>query len=338
MRTPEVGGKEETKEVGDREETQEVGGREETQELGGREETKEVEKLKEREEQVEDHKSFHQLEQQVEEQVVLENSNNNFPAIWSEEGKYLASVLGDALVKGLSLVSQRRPTDPVEYLANFLRTYREGDEENDEHFVQNDAAPPLKLIPTPNIEQVESKEGKEEEQPNQELEENDKKEEDEEPTANDEPEAMEVDGMEMESQSEKDVDQKPAQSPTPKVEEVTNVVADEVPTESGLNNQLNEGYDKLEDALDEEEASSTPFDPEKEEMAEKALLESSRSGDPTDEAEGTGVFPLHSSTRDDNGRYGINFVLYLITGWVRIKQVIMGLINVDYSFSVCFQK
>jgi len=46
-----------------------------------------------------------------------------FPAIWSEEGKYLASVLGDALVKGLTQVSQERPDDPVEYLANFLKRY-----------------------------------------------------------------------------------------------------------------------------------------------------------------------------------------------------------------------
>ena len=54
-------------------------------------------------------------------------TENQFPAIWSEEGKYLASVLGDALVKGLTQVSQERPEDPVEYLANFLRSYGKKD-------------------------------------------------------------------------------------------------------------------------------------------------------------------------------------------------------------------
>ena len=38
----------------------------------------------------------------------------------------MASVLGDALVKGLTQVSQERPTDPVEYLANFLKGYHGG--------------------------------------------------------------------------------------------------------------------------------------------------------------------------------------------------------------------
>jgi len=52
--------------------------------------------------------------------------SSRFPAIWSEEGKYLASVLGDALVKGLTQVSQERPTDPVVYLANFLKGYHSG--------------------------------------------------------------------------------------------------------------------------------------------------------------------------------------------------------------------
>jgi len=42
----------------------------------------------------------------------------------------LASVLGDALVKGLTEVSQERPEDPVEFLANFLRKYH-GDKEGE---------------------------------------------------------------------------------------------------------------------------------------------------------------------------------------------------------------
>ncbi len=50
-----------------------------------------------------------------------------FPAIWSEEGKYLATVLGDALVQGLTKVSEERPPDPVEYLANFLKQYKNGE-------------------------------------------------------------------------------------------------------------------------------------------------------------------------------------------------------------------
>lgn len=54
-------------------------------------------------------------------------TGSSFPAIWSEEGKYLATVLGDALVKGLTQVSSDRPDDPVEYLANFLKSYKNGE-------------------------------------------------------------------------------------------------------------------------------------------------------------------------------------------------------------------
>jgi len=50
-------------------------------------------------------------------------SNANATVGSTMEGKYLAHVLGDALVKGLTQVSQQRPPDPVLYLANFLRSY-----------------------------------------------------------------------------------------------------------------------------------------------------------------------------------------------------------------------
>ncbi|XP_055838558.1 E3 ubiquitin-protein ligase MIB2 [Episyrphus balteatus] len=41
----------------------------------------------------------------------------------TEQGKYLASSLGDPLIKGLTEIAEKRPTDPVAYLAGFLQNF-----------------------------------------------------------------------------------------------------------------------------------------------------------------------------------------------------------------------
>lgn len=41
----------------------------------------------------------------------------------NRDSRYLASVLGDALIKGLTQVAQRRPRDPIGYLATYLYQY-----------------------------------------------------------------------------------------------------------------------------------------------------------------------------------------------------------------------
>ncbi|GFY41036.1 uncharacterized protein TNIN_10161 [Trichonephila inaurata madagascariensis] len=60
----------------------------------------------------------------------------------NRDSRYLASVLGDALIRGLTQVAQRRPRDPIGYLATYLYQYaarktgdrisREGNESSSE--------------------------------------------------------------------------------------------------------------------------------------------------------------------------------------------------------------
>ncbi|XP_015905859.2 uncharacterized protein [Parasteatoda tepidariorum] len=50
----------------------------------------------------------------------------DYPILFDRQNKdsrYLAGVLGDALVKGLAQVAQRRPSDPIGYLATYLYQY-----------------------------------------------------------------------------------------------------------------------------------------------------------------------------------------------------------------------
>ncbi|XP_046391522.1 uncharacterized protein LOC124159656 [Ischnura elegans] len=53
-------------------------------------------------------------------------SNDNeqpmdLPVLWTEEGQYLAKSLGEPLVRGLAEVSQKRPKDPIKFLAEYLQ-------------------------------------------------------------------------------------------------------------------------------------------------------------------------------------------------------------------------
>lgn len=230
---------------------------------------------------------------------MMENSNNNFPAIWSEEGKYLANVLGDALVKGLSLVSQQRPNDPVEYLANFLRKYKDGEEQEQEEEQQLDvaglAAAATAVVGGAGVVAAAAA-----------------------ATAN--PSETEPEGSEEPVRERTDEEEKvaeagtEAQEPEPGPPEDTDpppTAPQPPPSESNLNSDLTAGYDALEDALLEEEEGSraSPFDPEKDEQAERALLESSsNTGDPnSEEGETSPVQTMHNSTRDESGQSVLHF-------------------------------
>ncbi|XP_037035947.1 uncharacterized protein LOC119074093 isoform X1 [Bradysia coprophila] len=55
-----------------------------------------------------------------------QNSRNNpveIPLFRTEEGRYLATTLGDPLIKGLTEVANSRPTDPIAFLANYLNGF-----------------------------------------------------------------------------------------------------------------------------------------------------------------------------------------------------------------------
>lgn len=53
-------------------------------------------------------------------------NSGDYPILGTEDGKYLASVLGDVLIKGLTDVSSHRPEDPIGHLAQWLYEYASG--------------------------------------------------------------------------------------------------------------------------------------------------------------------------------------------------------------------
>ncbi|XP_066245857.1 uncharacterized protein [Euwallacea similis] len=52
-----------------------------------------------------------------------ENGQIDMPFFATEEGRYLASSLGDPLIKGLTEVANKRPEDPIAYLATYLYNF-----------------------------------------------------------------------------------------------------------------------------------------------------------------------------------------------------------------------
>ncbi|ODM97212.1 hypothetical protein Ocin01_09471, partial [Orchesella cincta] len=229
---------------------------------------------------------------EVEDKVELTSTHTNFPAIWSEEGKYLASVLGDALVKGLTLVSQNRPDDPVEYLAKFLRAYTDGEESGSAVLVippvVASAAAAAALSEVNEETDATAPPPEEEQDPPQ-----------PEPSAPEEQTAEETQVEEnvpetaVESEAAEDLkSEEPAQpsEPEPPADPETN-----------LNEEISDAYEKLEESLEEEEAAAGSFDPEKEERELTAL--EARSSDQDGEA----INPLHNSTRDENGQSVLHF-------------------------------
>ncbi|KAK4876069.1 hypothetical protein RN001_012491 [Aquatica leii] len=51
----------------------------------------------------------------------------DMPFFYTEEGRYLASSLGDPLIKGLTEVANKRPDDPIAYLATYLYNFANND-------------------------------------------------------------------------------------------------------------------------------------------------------------------------------------------------------------------
>lgn len=52
-----------------------------------------------------------------------DNNQVDMPFFATEEGRYLASSLGDPLIKGLTEVANKRPDDPIAYLATYLYNF-----------------------------------------------------------------------------------------------------------------------------------------------------------------------------------------------------------------------
>ncbi|KAI4481677.1 hypothetical protein M0804_009198 [Polistes exclamans] len=55
--------------------------------------------------------------------MIADDNQLDIPIFRTEEGRYLASSLGDPLIKGLTEVANARPNDPVTYLATYLYNF-----------------------------------------------------------------------------------------------------------------------------------------------------------------------------------------------------------------------
>ncbi|XP_071575413.1 uncharacterized protein [Temnothorax nylanderi] len=60
------------------------------------------------------------------------DSGVDIPIFRSEEGRYLASSLGDPLIKGLTEVANARPKDPITYLATYLYNFASKNKANEQ--------------------------------------------------------------------------------------------------------------------------------------------------------------------------------------------------------------
>ncbi|KAG5874405.1 hypothetical protein JTB14_033162 [Gonioctena quinquepunctata] len=59
----------------------------------------------------------------VSDNLNAKNGQVDMPFFATEEGRYLASSLGDPLIKGLTEVANKRPGDPIAYLAQYLYNF-----------------------------------------------------------------------------------------------------------------------------------------------------------------------------------------------------------------------
>ncbi|XP_011344973.1 uncharacterized protein LOC105283695 isoform X4 [Ooceraea biroi] len=69
------------------------------------------------------------------EQIIPDMPHDNeadIPIFRTEEGRYLASSLGDPLIKGLTEVAKSRPKDPVTYLATYLYNFASKNKTNEQ--------------------------------------------------------------------------------------------------------------------------------------------------------------------------------------------------------------
>ncbi|KAK9298135.1 hypothetical protein QLX08_008451 [Tetragonisca angustula] len=87
-----------------------------------------------------------------------DDSQIDIPIFREEEGRYLASSLGDPLIRGLTEVANTRPKDPVTYLATYLYNFANKSKNNEEQ------EPNVLIIPDrpeENIENIENDNGDE---------------------------------------------------------------------------------------------------------------------------------------------------------------------------------
>lgn len=63
---------------------------------------------------------------------LLDDNQLDIPIFRTEEGRYLASSLGDPLIKGLTEVANARPNDPVTYLATYLYNFASNNKSEDQ--------------------------------------------------------------------------------------------------------------------------------------------------------------------------------------------------------------
>ncbi|XP_043270896.1 uncharacterized protein [Venturia canescens] len=77
-----------------------------------------------------------------------DNGATDVPIFRTEEGRYLASSLGDPLIKGLTEVAHTRPNDPVTYLATYLYNFASKNKSTDSKEESN-------VLIIPNRKQVE---------------------------------------------------------------------------------------------------------------------------------------------------------------------------------------
>ncbi|XP_054706765.1 poly [ADP-ribose] polymerase tankyrase-2-like [Uloborus diversus] len=92
-----------------------------------------------------------------------QQSTSIYPILFdrqNRDSRYLASVLGDALIKGLSQVAQRRPKDPIGYLATYLYQYAA---RNSTAISQTPTSQEDEMYQTEKIEEIEIEEPKESE-------------------------------------------------------------------------------------------------------------------------------------------------------------------------------
>ncbi|XP_018338155.1 PREDICTED: uncharacterized protein LOC108746104 isoform X2 [Trachymyrmex septentrionalis] len=64
--------------------------------------------------------------------LITDDSGVDIPIFRTEEGHYLASSLGDPLIKGLTEVANARPKDPITYLATYLYNFASQNKANEQ--------------------------------------------------------------------------------------------------------------------------------------------------------------------------------------------------------------
>ncbi|XP_043684215.1 uncharacterized protein LOC122636732 isoform X5 [Vespula pensylvanica] len=78
-------------------------------------------------------RDFGANEKLAEEMLTDKDDNQlDIPIFRTEEGRYLASSLGDPLIKGLTEVANARPNDPVTYLATYLYNFASNNKSDDQ--------------------------------------------------------------------------------------------------------------------------------------------------------------------------------------------------------------